>query len=476
VNGTNIEFQKFNIAEGKPYCELQAHPNSHNGIQQTIKVVPGKTYVFMLDYQERTDMDAESGVEVFTLVGENKTKLELTSLAEVGGWIPKFATFIGPASSGTSSGQKVDVTFKIVPPSAPTSKKNGWTGFVKNVRLLPVDIVDNNKNPISKLKVGKMSEAGVLGGTEASATLDIDKDSDRFYVRVKGGAAIGGISVKVSTTDNPEAAYNDNATQIDLVPDGADAISKPMLLVSDDVDDDHSVDGIADDAPGDRTHKIQLGGNFKIEEIKIGAGSWEALGTKLTVPVEKTVNFGVVILRQSTGGAPVIAQTTVEQDLKVAQERYAQAGIKLSWLISIADPPAGVDLSDGLTEFTTTTPSAEESALLTSSLATSTTDDLHIFYVNHLAPAPGSFGEAFPEAIFGVFGGNMIVSSTRMPFTLPHELGHILRNDNGGPQTHSADPFHLMRGGGTSATNRLGASKRVTVNDESTMRGSKYAK
>jgi len=128
VNGTNIEFQKFNIAEGKPYCELQAHPNAHNGIQQTIKVVPGKTYIFMLDYQKRTDMDAESGVEVFTLVGENKTKLELTSLAEVGGWTPQFATFSQPASSGTSSGQKVDVTFKIVPPSEPTSKKNGWTG------------------------------------------------------------------------------------------------------------------------------------------------------------------------------------------------------------------------------------------------------------------------------------------------------------------------------------------------------------
>jgi len=187
VVGTNIELQKFNIAEGKPYCELQAHPDAHNGIQQTIKVVAGKTYVFMLDYRARTDMDAESGVEVFTLVGTNTTKLELTSLAEVAGWTPKFATFIGPAISGTSSGQKVDVTFKIVPPSEETPKKNGWTGFVKNIRLIPVEVVDANKTAISELKVGKMAEPGVLTNT---GTLTINHDPDRFFIRIKGGASL----------------------------------------------------------------------------------------------------------------------------------------------------------------------------------------------------------------------------------------------------------------------------------------------
>ena len=347
--------------------------------------------------------------------------------------------------------------------------------------LLPVEVVGNSKNPTAKLNVGKMSESGVLSGTGATATLDVDKDPDRFFVRVLGGAALGGISVKVSTADNTDSAYNDNTTQIDLQSDGGDAISKSMLLVSDDIDDDYAVDSIADDATGDRTHKIQLGGNFKIEEIKIGTANWQTEGTKVPVPIGKTVNIGVVILRnksQMSGGTPVVAQGDVEQDLKLGNERYAQAGIKLSWTISAEDPPAGVDLSNGLTEFTAPgAPSAEESSLLTSSLATATTADLQVFYVNNFAPAPGSAGEAFPEAAFtGPLGGNVIISAARKPFTLPHELGHILKNDDGVSNNggHSSDPIHLMRSG-TSTINTLGASKRLTTSEATTVRGSKYA-
>jgi len=131
VNGTNIEFQKFNIAEGKPYCELQAHPDAHNGLKQTIKVVPGKTYLFMLDYRARANVT--SGVQVFA----DETELTLSDLADVGGWTPKVATFTKPVSSEDESEAKVEVTFKITPPTGGTA---GGTGFVKNVRLVPVDL------------------------------------------------------------------------------------------------------------------------------------------------------------------------------------------------------------------------------------------------------------------------------------------------------------------------------------------------
>jgi hypothetical protein len=340
--------------------------------------------------------------------------------------------------------------------------------------LIPVEVVDKNKAAISKLKVGKMSDTGVLSGAEASATLDIDKDQDRFFVRVPGGAAMGGISIKVSTADNPDSAYNDNATQIDLQADGGDAISKSMLLVSDDVDDDYAVDGIADDATGDRTHKIQLGGNFKIEEIKIGTGAWQTLGTKAPVPVEKTVSIGVVILRnkaQAAGGTPVIAQADVEQDLKRGNERYAQAGIKLSWTISTEDPPAGVDLSDKFDEYPQPgSPTAEETALFNAPFVTATQDDIQVIYVNELSS--GSAGEAFWKAAFNApLSDNVIMSAQRKPFTLPHELGHVLENSG----NHVAPTINLLRSG-TSAIDRLGASKRVTPTQEQTFRGSSHAK
>jgi hypothetical protein len=334
--------------------------------------------------------------------------------------------------------------------------------------LLPVEVVDKDKNPISKLKVGKMSEAGVLSETGATATLDIEKDSDRFFVRVKGGASLGGISVKFSTTGNPDTAYNDNATQIDLVADSADAISKSMLLVSDDVDDDYPVDGTADDATGDRTHKIQLGGNFKIEEIKIGTGAWQTMDAKTPVPVEKTTSFSVVLLRQTAGSAAVITQAAVESDLKLCQERYSTVGVKLSWTITTADPPAGVNLSNGLTEFSSNTPTIEEKALM-DGLGTPSTSDFHVFYVNSLSN--GSLGEAFPPSYFSQaadqkYTNNVIIPANRSFFAPPHELGHIYLNDG----SHPPDRINLMTDQQAAMTNIITGDKRISPAQGTTIR------
>jgi hypothetical protein len=373
------------------------------------------------------------------------------------------------ASTNLQSAQgTLDLTYKA------NLAANGAEYSVKDtvgVTLLPVEIVDKDKKALTKLKVGKMAETGVLSGAEASASLDIDKDSDLFYVRIPGAASMGAISIKIATVDNPDTAYNDDETQIDMQVEGNNLITKSMLLVSDDVDDDHQVDGVADDAKNDRTHKIQLGGKFQVKSIKIGGTEHQA-DIKTPVPVEKTVPLAVVILRESAGGPPVIAQATVETDLRIAQERYAQVGVRLSWAISINDPPPGVNLTDGsLDEFSVPqSPTAEEIALITG-LGTPKTDDLHVFYVNQLSS--GSFGEAFIESITpSPIGENVIISSSRRPFTLPHELGHVLKADG----NHVSNVFQLMRGSGTSATNVLGASKRLNVPEQTTIGGSKHAK
>jgi hypothetical protein len=342
------------------------------------------------------------------------------------------------------------------------------------VYLPTFQILDKDKNPITELKVGKMAESGVLSGTGSSATLDIDKDSDRFYVRIPGAASMGAVSIKVATVDNPDANYNDDETEIDMQVEGNVLISKSMLLVSDDADDDHQVDSISDDGKNDRTHKVQLGGKFQVKSIKIGSIEHQT-DIKTPVPVQKTVNFEVIILRQAAGGAPVIDQADVENDLKIAQERYAQTGIKLTWSINISDPPAGVDLADGLTEFTSNTPTVEEKALF-DGLGTASSNDIQVFYVNFLHPAPGSKGEAFPPSYFSLpndaqYTNNVVMSaSQRGPFTLPHELGHILLND----ESHDSESIRLMRNG-TSLTNGLSESKRISSSQEQTMQGSSHA-
>ncbi|NQW99130.1 hypothetical protein HQ447_00625 [bacterium] len=206
-------------------------------------------------------------------------------------------------------------------------------GQYTTVRLLPVEVIDKDKNLVSKLKVGKMSETGVLSGTGASASLDIEKDSDRFFVRVQGGGSLGAISVKVSTMDNPDTTYNDNATQIDLVAERSDAISKSMLLVADDVDDDHPVNGVADDATGDRTHKVQLGGSFKIEAIKIGMAGWQTMDAKTSAPAKKKVKVKLV---NCQAGIPLFkgpcwGTGSIDIAQKFTKERYAQAGIDVEF-------------------------------------------------------------------------------------------------------------------------------------------------
>jgi hypothetical protein len=359
---------------------------------------------------------------------------------------------------------------------AATAKKKS-DGKTYAIQVLPVEILNKEKKAISKLKVGKMADTGVLSGSGSSAALDIDKDSDRFYVRIPGAANMGTASIKVATVENPDGSYNDGETEIDLQVEGNDLISKSMLLVSDDVDDDHSVDGVADDAKNDRTHKIQLGGKLQVKSLKLG-GTEHSVDVRTPVPVEKTVTFGVVILRnkaQASGGTPVLPQADVETDLKIAQERYAQMGIKLAWSISIADPPPGVDLSDGLTEYTSNTPTPEEKSLL-DGLATAADNDMQAFYVNFMSQS--SYGESFSKGQFTnaadvKYTGNVVVSSTRRSYVLAHELGHILTN-TGNHHPETINLMHQWVGASTGAL--ISEAKRLDAQQQQIMRANPLSK
>ena len=257
------------------------------------------------------------------------------------------------------------------------------------VTLLPIEIVDKDKKAVTKLKVGKMAETGVLSGTGSSATLDIDKDSDRFYVRIPGAASMGAVSIKVATVENPDTAYNDDETEIEMQVEGNDLITKSMLLVSDDTDDDHQVDSIADDAKNDRTHKIQLGGKFQVKSIKISGTDHQA-DIKTLVQVKKTFDINIVILRdklQSAGGVPLISTNDVQSFWKIANERYSQVGVKVNiQSLEIKDPPTGVDLTDGsltISASATGRPLADEAKNAITALGTKgNSSDIHVFYVN----------------------------------------------------------------------------------------------
>lgn len=402
-----------------------------------------------------------------------------------------YAEYSVPAPTDTQALEKV------------TLKMSGDTDVgttTDTVTLLPVEILDKDKKRVAELKVAKMAETGVLSGSGSSATLDISKDSDRFYIRIPSAASIGTASVTVATVENPDSNYNDAATEIDFQVEGSDLITKSLLLVADDVDDGHQVDNIADNAKNDRTFKVQLGGKFKVESVKIGSGAnglSHQLNLKMPVPVKKTVDVRGVILRdkaQSAGGVPIVSVASVNGFWKIAQERYAQVGVKVNVVsVEVKDPPSGVDLTDGMLTLSTSSdgrPLAQEARSLITALGTKgDSSDIHVFYVNRIQTGTGFSGgwataeywhlNTDPDYTYNIFieYNNSMASSagiTWQGYAAAHELGHLLTNAGHEDSSGSYPVWHLMHGSGLS-TNGIMGSRRLKISNQAAIHGNSHA-
>lgn len=354
--------------------------------------------------------------------------------------------------------------------------------------LLPVEAVNSDNVQLSKLKVAKMIEFGVLN---SNRKLIPSNDSDCFRIRIKGGASLGEVSIKVSTANNPETRYNDDSTQIELTADDGDAISKKMILVSDDEDDEHPIDNIEDNDPNDVSHMIQLGGDFVIDSIKIGDAVWQSIQIKFPVPVVKTVTITPVIIRDkplADGGVQLVPYETVAEHIRIMKERFAQVGVKIEFsTVELKDPPPGVDLSDGLT---LTRPSgelvSEEAKKLIEKWGTTETTDIHIFYVNSLHALGSGIlrGLAFtsytmPEG-FEDYSYNAFVSTERTNGSIPvggivaaHELAHLLRNAGHAGSVGDVPDTQLMIE--YTSTDGVMGSKRLSNPDEALIQGNTHA-
>lgn len=182
---------------------------------------------------------------------------------------------------------------------------------------------------------------------------------------------------------------------------------------------------------------IQLGGNFVIESIKIGAGAWQDMEMKMQAPFERVVHINIVKLPDCT--------TTAEQindDIRLAKERYAQAGVKLKVDRNTSPPfPPNITNSDIQTRVLSgpfKTPVGENAKKIISAFGTPSIDDIHVFYCRSINdPSVGpEIGRAYPEIIFEGqenslfknYANNLFVTAAHRPFTLAHEIGHLLTN------------------------------------------------
>lgn len=238
--------------------------------------------------------------------------------------------------------------------------------------LLPVEIYGYKRQTpqssetsadLKELKIANLDTAiNVINYDGNIFSFVPDSDIDRFHLRVPGAKNFGAVKLKVGTVNNPdhhrdkpvnppvgwvsEYEYDDPVTEIPLELNGVDLVSKSQLLVSDDVDDEYTDANMpADEAPGDRSHRVQLNGNFIVDSYQIGSKPYKDLKWKIPVKVRRTVFVDWVKCKD--GGVFCWTDLNITAAEKILRERYAQVGIDFVFTIR-----AGQDISnDGKIKF-----------------------------------------------------------------------------------------------------------------------------
>lgn len=346
-----------------------------------------------------------------------------------------------------------------------TTERHGDTENLttgKKSDLLPVEVIisklDANGGQIdgefvgaSELKVAKWEDAFEGTFNDGSVKDDfIGWDKDRFYIRIPGGDSLGVEAVKVATEDCPDPSYNDDSTTVLLMASGGDAISDSIILVSDDHDDDYAGSGAgADDQEGDRTHKVQLGGNFVIKSIIIN-GEDHDLDVKIPVPVRKVLPMDFI--RMNVAGVRPLAE--IQQAVKIVNERYAQVGLcvdvtikELAWpnipdrqpgyLDLFDEPPGGLrgPLSNEYKSFIDQTDSAGTNLFFL----------LAAYSSNGIAITPSQILFESGEVDGKYFDKAFVHFSSNSPgYTSAHELAHLLAYRTDGENDHSEPFWNLL--------------------------------
>jgi hypothetical protein len=389
---------------------------------------------------------------------------------------------------------------------------------------ITVNFLNKDKNEIDNLRVGKWKD-GFAGSPPTVKANFIDLDPDRFYVRVDDQTMKGEGKVSINLwTESPGSDYDDDATEVELSETGANSgifESDSLMLMSDDVDDDHQVDAIADDVENDRTHKVAIEGKVQLQYPASGCGNWKKEADVPEPSDVKTVNVHVVILKNGStvligerfkdendngvrdGGetyrdtdssssytsnlSESDATKRVEEEFEVAKQRYAQVGVKLNLTIDFEQAPAAIN--DGLIELSLTSPdgdndlSDDEKSLFQAGLNSTSRVDIEAYYVAKATRTQGSdFSRStacpsdwYENMTTTDLNDSIIVTNKAGYYDPAHELYHIFSQKTAhfGGATNLFDDFctYIVLESGASPTD----SKRLDTTQESTIRNSEYA-
>jgi len=335
--------------------------------------------------------------------------------------------------------------------------------------------------------------------------LNIDHDADCFWVRVRLPEALGPISITIKTEGGEDASHNDNATEVELLyePITQYWTTQTQILVSDPIIDnayettDRNGNKVPNNAKNDRSHVVELGGKVIIESIKMGNDALRPLGIELPVKIKREVRMRFARLADTTLGTNENNAINPTRNVRITNGRLAQVGIKIKQIGDFVVIPIqggtvkAVDMvpSDPDDPNSTKVPTlGVEPRLIVdayNNLGTPVADNeilvvycKHIFYtkvinsqdVSGLATFQNWMLTNYDEADAATYTNKVFLSGLfQKPFTMPHEIGHLLTNNGHYGINYAKDPappthrvkHNLMRAGTVNDSVSIGDSKRL---------------
>ncbi|MBX7211435.1 MAG: hypothetical protein K1X78_24225 [Verrucomicrobiaceae bacterium] len=228
--------------------------------------------------------------------------------------------------------------------------------------------------PLTEFKIAKMTNT-----VDGDNKLQIGRDPDRFLLRIPGLSNAGDVRIKIATEGATVNEHDDNATELRLTADfSGNYTTDWQVLVSNKVlapslvaspghpvlprpadaksDDDYTGDykiGEDDQPPAqtdngwinDCTHIAELGSKVVLKGMKIGDKPWQDMNVTLLQPlaVKKEIPVRFAVMSDTT-------TPDVQGDLKRANERWAQVGIKFRYegpTLTIKPQDVSVPTSNG---------------------------------------------------------------------------------------------------------------------------------
>jgi outer membrane protein OmpA-like peptidoglycan-associated protein len=296
---------------------------------------------------------------------------------------------------------------------------------------------------------------------QADASNFVSQDSRRFNIRIRDpSAAAPTIEASLRTVFAGGAPLDDNrgkpALQLAETPAGSKTfLSQPVMLIND--DDDQRLDTNRSGAvlhPGDAGHRLRRGDMFSKVEIEYPPGH------KKQFPIfdrtqARTLPLHVALVTETTGApstfwTPAVVQTIVDRDLRIMRQCYERLNIFVTLRVPSgwkgptftvpatatrgAETFAVLDLPSGATWAAIDL--AAETAMAKAFPAEAKT--VRVFFFGLLANLDrrAETSRDLPEKK-DRRGCSFIGHDARTPYTMAHEVGHVLTNkaENGGHYT-----------------------------------------